>query len=423
MAKSSFGGIGRALAERNFRLFTIGSTLALIGMWTQRIAVGWLAWQLTKSPAWLGMIAFADLFPTVIFAPIAGALADRMDRLKIMKITQMLAMVQSIVLTVLTILGWIDPWTLFGLSLFLGVVLSFNVAARLAMMAGMVSKPNIGPAIALSAGIFNLARFLGPAVGGFIIVHWGVGAAFGFNSLSFLSMLVGLYMMRDLYPEEYASKKGNIFRQTYDGIAYACRHPGIGPMLLALNAVGFGLKPFIDLLPGVSDLVYNMGAHGLSMLTSAAGLGALSAALWMAQRGTVKGMSLFSLCSLPVGAVAIMLLAATPYFIVGLACAFVAGAVMTVNGTSTQTLMQNAVESSVRGRVMSLYGVIFRGTPALGALIMGSASEIVGLPAVFAVGGALSIAAFAWLWQRRAVVAASLEMDPSAPKDPAAKAA
>jgi MFS family permease len=422
MAKRSYGGIGRALSERNFRLFTVGSSLSLVGMWTQRIAVGWLTWQLTKSPAWLGLIAFADLFPTVIFAPIAGALADRIDRLKIMKVTQMLAMLQAVALTALTFLGWIDVWTMLGLSLFLGIVMSFSTAARLAMMAGMVSKPNIGAAIALSAGIFNLARFLGPAVGGFIIIHWGIGAAFGFNALSFLSMLVGLYLMRDLYPEEYASKKGNIFRQTYDGFVYAARHPGIGPMLLALNAVSLGLKPFIDLLPGVSDLIYGMGAHGLSMLTAAAGLGALSAAIWMAQRGSVRNLSLYSLCSLPVGSAAIMLLAATGYFTVGLGCAFIAGAAMTVNGTSTQTLMQNAVESSVRGRVMSLYGVIFRGTPALGALIMGSVSEAVGLPAVFVAGGALSLIAFAWLWQRRAVVAASLEMEPAAPKESGAKA-
>ncbi len=420
MAKSSYGGIARALSERNYRLFTIGSALALVGMWVQRIAVGWLTWELTKSPAWLGMIAFADLFPTVIFSPIAGALADRIDRLKIMRVTQSLAMVQAVVLTALSYLGWIGPWTMFGLSLFLGIVMSFNTAARLAMTAGMVSKPNIGAAIAVNAGIFNLARFLGPAVGGFIIVHWGVSGAFAFNSFSFLSMLVGLYMMRDLYPEELASKKGNIFTQTYEGIAYAVRHPGIGPMLLALNAVSFGLKPFLDMLPGVADLIYGMGAHGLSMLTSAAGLGALAAAIWMAQRGKVTNLSYYSLASLPVGAAAIMLLAATDFFWLGLGCAFMCGAAMTVNGTSTQTLMQTAVESSVRGRVMSLYGVIFRGTPALGALIMGSASEAVGLPAVFIAGGALSLIAFAWMWQRRAKVAASLESDPKPAKAEAA---
>jgi MFS family permease len=129
MAKRSYGGIGRALSERNFRLFTVGSSLSLVGMWTQRIAVGWLTWQLTKSPAWLGLIAFADLFPTVIFAPIAGALADRIDRLKIMKVTQMLAMLQAVALTALTFLGWIDVWTMLGLSLFLGIVMSFSTAA------------------------------------------------------------------------------------------------------------------------------------------------------------------------------------------------------------------------------------------------------------------------------------------------------
>ncbi|HEY4134026.1 MAG TPA: MFS transporter [Alphaproteobacteria bacterium] len=412
MANRSYGGIGRALAERNFRIFTIGSSLALVGMWIQRIGVGWLAWQLTKSPAWLGMIAFADLFPTVIFTPIAGAIADRMDRLKIMKITQMLAMIQSIVLATLTMLDWIDIWAMFGLSLFLGIVLSFNVAARLAMTASMISKENLAAAIALSSGIFNLARFLGPAVGGFIIVHWGVGVAFAVNSVSFLSMLIGLYMMHDLFYEELASRKANIFRQTYEGFAYAFRHPGIGPTLLALNAVGFGLKPFIDMLPGVSDLIYQMGAHGLSMLASATGLGALVSALWLAQRGTVRNVSFFSLLSLLIGGASLMLLAATDIFFIGLACAFVCGAAMTVNGTGTQTLMQNSVESSMRGRVMSLYGVIFRGTPALGALCMGTASEIIGLPAVFVCGGALSVAAFAWMWRRRGIVAASLEKEP-----------
>jgi len=416
MAKSGYGGIARALSERNFRLFTIGSSLALVGMWTQRIAIGWLTWELTKSPAWLGLIAFADLFPTVLFSPLAGVLADRVDRLTIMKTTQTLAMLQSIALAVLTYLGWVDPWTLFGLTLFLGIVMSFNTAARLAMVAGMVSRENIGSAVAVNAGLFNLARFLGPAVGGFIIVHWGAGGAFAFNAFSFLSMLIGLCMMRDLYPDELASKKGGIWRQTVEGFSYAFRHPGIGPMLLTLMAVGVGIKPFIDLLPGVSDLIYGMGAHGLSMLTAAAGLGALTTAIWLAQRGSVKKLSMFSIISLPIGAAGIMILAATDIFLIGLAGAFICGACMTVNGTSTQTLMQNAVESRMRGRVMSLFGVIFRGTPALGALMMGSASEAVGLPAVFIAGGALSLIAAAWLWQRRAVVAASLEMDPTAAK-------
>jgi len=420
MAKSGYGGIARALSERNFRLFTIGSSLALVGMWTQRIAIGWLTWELTKSPAWLGLIAFADLFPTVLFSPLAGVLADRVDRLTIMKATQTLAMLQSIALTVLTFLGWIDVWTLFGLTLFLGIVMSFNTAARLAMVAGMVSRENIGSAVAVNAGLFNLARFLGPAVGGFIIVHWGTGGAFAFNAFSFLSMLIGLYMMRDLYPDELAGKKGGIWRQTSEGFSYAFRHPGIGPMLLTLMAVGVGIKPFIDLLPGVSDLIYGMGAQGLSMLTAAAGLGALSTAIWLAQRGSVKRLSLFSIISLPIGAAGIAILAATDIFLIGLVGAFVCGACMTVNGTSTQTLMQNAVDSRMRGRVMSLYGVIFRGTPALGAVMMGIASEAVGLPAVFIAGGALSLVAAAWLWQRRAIVAGSLEMDPATAKPPPA---
>jgi MFS family permease len=410
-ARFHSSGIGRALAERNFRLFTIGSIFSLIGQWTQRIAIGWMTWEMTHSGTWLGLIAFADLFPTVVITPFAGVIADRVDRRRMMTVTQTLAMVQATALAVLTIADLIDVWTLFFLALFLGVVISFNVAARLALMAGMSRRENLPAAIGISAAIFNGARFVGPAVGGFIIAVWGVGGAFIFNALSFLTLLVALMMMHDLHREETGVRKGGMFRQIAEGLSYARHHRGIGPMLILITAVAFGVRPYLELLPGIADQVYDGGALALAQLTAATGLGALFISLWLAQRGSLRGLTTIALISMAVSGVTILIFSLTDIYWLGLVCAFVAGASMTVAGTGTQTLMQSAVEGPVRGRVMSLYGIIFRGMPALGALLLGALSEVIGLQPSLAIGAAVTITVYLWLWRLRRVTARALERE------------
>lgn len=413
-ARFRASGMGRALAERNYRLFTIGSIVSLIGQWTQRIAIGWLAWELTHSGTWLGLIAFADLFPTVVVTPFAGVIADRVDRRRMLMVTQMLAMLQAVALAGLTLANLIDIWSLFALALFLGIVMSFNVAARLALMASMSRRENLPAAIAISAAVFNGARFIGPAFGGFIIAFWGVGGAFVFNSLSFLTLLVALMMMRDLHAEPVASRTAGMISQIGEAFSYARHHRGIGPMLVVIGAVAFGVKPYLELLPGVADQVYDGGAQALAQLTAATGLGALTMALWLVQRSSVRHLTTIILSSMMVAGAAIMLFSVSDIYWLGLVFAFIVGGGMTVSGTGTQTLMQNAVEGIMRGRVMSLYGIIFRGAPALGALLLGMLSEIIGLQAALAIGGASTVLAALWLWRLRRVAARALERDLSA---------
>ena len=399
------------MSERNYRLFTIGSIITLIGQWTQRIAIGWLAWELTHSGTWLGLIAFADLFPTVAVTPFAGVIADRVDRRRMMIVTQTLAMLQAVILTVLTMTGLIGIWSLFFLALFLGIVMSFNVAARLSLMSGMSRRENLPAAIGISSAVFNGARFIGPAFGGVIIALWGIGGAFVFNTLSFLALLVALVMMRDLHPEPIAARKSGMFSQMYEGFGYARHHRGIGPMLIIISAVALGVKPYLELLPGIADHVYGGGANALAQLTAATGLGALIMSVWLAQRGSVRGLTIISMVSMAVGGIAIVVFAVTDIYWFGLILAMVTGAAMTVNGTSAQTLMQHAVDGPMRGRVMSLYGIIFRGAPAFGSLLLGMLSEVIGLQAALAIGGSLSILVFLWLWRLRHRTARALEHD------------
>lgn len=404
-------GIGRALSERNYRLFTIGSTLGLIGQWTQRIGMGWLTWELTHSGTWLGLIAFADLFPTVVLTPFAGVLADRIDRRRMITVTQFLAMVQAVVLAALTLTGLIEIWSLFVLALFLGIVMSFNVAARLALTTGMSRRENLPTAIGINSAVFNGARFVGPALGGTIIVTWGIGGAFVFNAVSFFATLVALMMMRDLHPDELATRKAGVFSQLGEGVRYAWLHRGINPVLVVSSAVALGVKPFMELLPGIADEVYNGGAQALAELTAATGLGALIMALWLAQRGRLRGLTIIVIASTVVSGAAVLAFSASHIYWLGLICAFVAGGAMTISGAGTQTLMQNAVEGAVRGRVMSLFGLIFRGAPALGALLLGLLSEVIGLQAALAIGGAGAVVVGFLYWRVRHVAGRALERD------------
>jgi len=398
-----------ALRQRNYGLYMLGSTVSLVGLWVQRIAIGWVTWELTHSATWLGLVAFADLFPIVLLTPLAGVVADRYDRLRITILSQYLGMAQAVLLAVLTLTGHVTIWWLLGLSLFVGVVWSFNTAARLSMIPNLVEQRYIPSAVALNAAAFNVARFIGPAVAGTIMAVWGAGEAFALNALTFIVFIVALTKMRLINVETGGRARGGVLAQAFDGIGYARHHPGIGPILLLLIAMAVGVKPMLELLPGFADEVFHRGVQGLAQLTAAAGLGALITALWLAQRGRMTGLTRIAMLALGMSGAAIAAFTATDWYPLGLAACFCFGVTITMAGTATQSLMQNAVDGHVRGRVMSLYGLVYRGAPALGALIMGAAADLVGLRWAMASGGVICVATLVWIARRRAGVTRALE--------------
>jgi MFS family permease len=411
MARFADSAMIAALRHRNYLIFTLGAAPSLVGGWTQRIALAWLTWELTHSGTWLGLLAFTDLFPTVVITPFAGALADRMDRIKMAMISQVLQLGQAVALSVLTFSGVITIGWILALSLVLGVFTAFNVAARLAMIPNLVEREHLTAAIAFNAAVFNAARFVGPAIGGLLIVTWGVGAAFLFNALTFVGFIVALANIENVTADGGMRRQAGLFRDVWEGMVYSVRHPGIGPAFITVIATGFALKPFADLLPGFAGPVFGGGAGALAKMTSSIGLGALVSALWLAQRARVAGLTHITIASLGIGGVAILVFTMTTWYWLALVCCFVGGATMTIGGTGTQSLLQNAVEGSMRGRVLSLYGVIFRGVPALGALVIGWISAYIGLPAAVAAGGVVCLIAYAWCMRGRREVARILETD------------
>jgi predicted MFS family arabinose efflux permease len=400
--------ISRTLAHPNFGTYVAGNSVSLIGTWMQRIGVGWLAWELSHSGAVLGLVAFADLFPTVVIGPFGGALADRVDRLRMIKIAQSLIMAQSLVLFVLTATGLITVPLLLALVLFSGVVIGFNQPARLALVPSLVPRRDLATAVAINSIVFNSARFIGPALAGLVIVGLGIAAVFAFNALSFLAFLFALSRLR-LTPLGLPSQTTSVLDAVGEGLRYTVGHRGIGPILLLHAILAVSARPFVELLPGFAADVFGRGAPGLAILSSTVGIGAIVGGFWLAQRSAPASLTQVVLISSLLHALATLGFALSTWFPAAVACVALAGFAMVVAGVGTQTLMQTAVDESMRGRVLSLFGLIFRGGPALGALAMGVASEVVGLQLPVAAGALLGIVACVWIWRRRQAIARGLQ--------------
>jgi predicted MFS family arabinose efflux permease len=409
------GGVGRALGDRNYRIYVLGNLFSVVGSWVQRVAVGWLTWELTESGVWLGVIAFADLLPTVVIGPFAGAFADRFDRLRLLMIAQSLAFLQALLLCGLTAMGWITIELLLGLTLYLGLVLGFSQPVRLALIPSLVRRENLSAAIAFNSILFNGARFVGPALAGVVIVWGGVAPAFAINALTFVALLLALSRVRVETPTVVGLHPGGILAGIAEGLGYALRHPGIAPALLLLAATALLARPFAELLPGFAADVFDRGVDGLAWLTSATGLGAMAGGMWLAGRRTVAGLTRAMVAHIGVLVVALLVFSATRNFGVAVAALIAAGFAMVVCAVGIQTLMQVAVDGAMRGRVLSLYGLVLRVGMALGALMMGLASAGFGLRLPVAVGAALCAIAGLWAVRRLGRLTAALESDAATP--------
>jgi MFS family permease len=405
------------LKNRNLGIYSAGSAVSLTGMWMERIAIGWLTWELTESGFWLGVVAFADFFPVVLIAPVAGAAADRWDRLKVVKASQLMLLVQAGILWALTASGHITVALIVVLSAVHGILVAFNQPARLALVPSLVPRPDLGSAVAINSVIFNLARFIGPIFAGLAIVWSGVAAAFAANTLSYVVFLAALARIRIAPGEEQeAAVPRGFFADIRDGILYTARHPGIGALFVLLIAIGIGGRPLTELLPGLADDVFHAGAGALSILASSVGAGAILGGVWLGNRAHSSNLMLVTLvatCGMAVTAVAVV---ATQRLWFAVPAVVAYGFCTSVAGIATQTLVQLAGERSMRGRVMGLYGLIFRGGPSIGALGAGILSVHLGLRWPVVIGALLLLTAWLWTYLNRERVAAALQMgNPDSP--------
>ena len=405
----SFHGIVRTFGHRDYRIYISGAAISLIGNWMQRLGIGWLTWELTHSAAWLGIVAFAELFPSVIIGPFGGVLADRLSRTRIIIIAQSVLTVQAFALFALTAMDVIAISSLVALSVVQGVAVGFNQPARLALVPNLVPHEDLAVAVAINSITFNTARFIGPAVAGALIVVSDVSSVFACNVLSFLAFLAAMSMIR-VDGKEADVRHGTMLADIRSGLRYIVDHPGIRPLMLLMIGMSLGARPFVELMPGLAADVFGRGAAGLAMLSSMVGIGAIIGGFMLARRQGTDGLARTALLSALGVAASILLLVATTSLVVGLIAVAMAGITMVTTGVAAQTLVQTTVDGRVRGRVMSLWGLIFRGGPAIGALFIGAAADVIGLRPAIAAGAALTIVVWAVVWRQRDALAPALEM-------------
>ena len=410
---SGFPALAAALRDRNYRAFSIGNVLSHNGTWAQRAAVMWLTWEMTGSGFWLGLMTVADLLPVVVIGPVAGAIADRVNILTMIKVTQVLAAIQSAALAVLTFAGVMTPELLFALVLVHGIILSFNQPARLALVPHLVRRENLSAAIGINSMIFNSAKAIGPVISGMLINGWGTGFAFLFNALSYVWFVGSVFFIRLADPSSGKARTParEVPREIAEGFRYAIKHVGIARMLIVLSVVSIFGRPYMELLSGFADEVFGRGADGYALMLSATGVGALVGGFWIAQRGQVVGLAARVVLAILLLSLSLIGFAATNLYGVALVCLTISGFAVIIIGVGEQTLMQNAVDPKMRGRVMSLYGMIGRGAPAIGAIIMGTLAEFLGFQTPVIAGAVVLLGLWLWALPRRDAMAKSLEGD------------
>lgn len=366
-----------ALRNPNYLIYLIGNTISLHGLWIYRVALGWFAWKLSGSELWVGIIASTQFAPAVIFGPIFGVLADRMDRRVTSIVINSFSVMNMITLGVLTLYGIVDIYVLAAMSLLQGVLDGAHVPIRMTIIPNLVMDKQLQSAIALTSVSFNLSRFIGPAFSGLIIANFGVADAFIVNGVSYLALIVAMIIVR-LKPSVKTRERKNVWSELLDGAAYAFRHREIRALLLMVAMASIFARGALEMMPAFADGVYRGGAAALSVLTSAIGGGAIVAGLLLSRGVEWLTISVVRVAILLSG-ILIAVLGMIDSFPVSVGIVATLGVILSLCGVGSQILIQTLVDDEVRGRVSSFWGMIAFGGTALGSLIVGWAASRWGL--------------------------------------------
>lgn len=379
----------RSLGHKNYRLFYSGQFISLTGTWMQMVAQSWLVYRLTGSAATLGFVAFAGQVPGFLLAPVGGALADSFSRHRILITTQTLAMLLALALAVLTLTGIVAVWHVYVLAALLGVVNAFDIPARQALVADLVSRDDLVNAIALNSSMINGARLIGPAMAGVLVATIGEGWCFFVNALSYVAVLAGLLRMRVAKRElDATAEQRSAIRRVIEGFSFVGRTSPIRALIVLLGLVSLLGMPYTVLMPVFADRILHVGASGLGMLLGAAGVGALAAALVLLARRGVRGMGRWVAVSSAGFGASLILFSQMQTFWLAVAVLVGVGFSMIIQIASSNTLVQAMVPNELRGRVMAVYSMMFLGMAPLGALLAGWLAERVGAANTVALGGA-----------------------------------
>ena len=388
-----------ALRHRNYRLWFVGQMVSLVGTWMQATAQGFLVFQLTQSPAYLGYVGFAAGLPVWLFTLYGGVISDRMARRTVLVITQTAMMVLAFVLAALTFSGLVLPWHIVLLAFLLGIANAFDAPTRQSFVLEMVEREDLTNAIALNSSMFNAATAAGPAVAGLTYVLVGPAWCFTLNGVSFIAVIAALLLMQ-LKAAPVPPRETSALSDLKEGLSYVASNETIRMLMTHLGLVSvFGFS-VVTLIPAWTVEILGGDATVNGLLLSARGVGALVAALTIASLGRIKfkGKALtFGSFILPS---ALLVFAAARWLPLSLLAFVGVGWGFMMNVNIINALVQTQVPDVLRGRVMGIYTFIFLGLMPIGSLLVGATAAQTGEPAVVILNGLVLLAVAVLTWVR-----------------------
>ena len=380
-----------ALQHPNYRLWFAGQLVSLVGTWMQSTAQGYLVYDLTKSPAFLGYVGFASGLPSWLFTLYGGVIADRVPRRTMLIITQTTMMLLAFLLAGLVFLDKIQAWQIVLIAFFLGIANAFDAPARQAFVVELVDREDLTNAIALNSTMFNSAIVVGPAVAGAVYAALGPAWCFAVNGLSFIAVIIALALMR-LPPMAIQQKSRSTVHAIKEGIKYAYNERMTRTLILNMGVISLFGVSMMTLIPAWAVSVLGGDVRTNGLLLSARGLGALIGALmiaWLSHRGIRGKLWTAGSLVLPITMIAFSLARWLPFSM--LILVFTGWSFMVQVNTSN-ALVQSKVPDELRGRVMSVFTLIFFGGMPLGSLWVGSMASRLGAPMTVVINAVILIA-------------------------------
>jgi MFS family permease len=389
----SFQKTFSALKYPNYRLWFWGQMASLVGTWMQTTAQGFLIYELTKSPAMLGLVGFAGGLPFWFFNFISGVISDRVSRRKILLVTQTVMMLLAFILAILVFTGSIQAWQVIILAFGTGIANAFEAPTRMAFMPELVDdREDYANAIALNSTFVNLAMVIGPAVAGLVYAWAGPGWCFTLNGISFIAVLVALGLMK-LRPFIPHHSNASIFSHFKEGFTYVIQHPLIRVIMLLVVFTSVVGHAYITILPAWAVSILGGDAELNGLMQSFRGLGALLAALVIASLGRIQFKGKLLTIGSFIFPLAVIGWAAARSIPISLFLIVFSGFGFMLILNMAQTLVQVSVSDHLRGRVMGIYSFAFFGMMPIGALVGGTLAEWTSEPTAVTIGGVIFLLA------------------------------
>ncbi|MCW5850136.1 MAG: MFS transporter [Anaerolineae bacterium] len=373
----------QALSNHNYRLFWSGQIVSLVGTWMQSTAQAWLVLQLTGSPLAMGVVTALQTLPILLFTLVGGVFADRVAKRRFLILTQSISALQALALAVLVGTGHVQLWHVYTLAFLLGLINAFDNPTRQAFVVELVGRKDLPNAVALNSSLFNAARIIGPAVGGLTIAALGVAGAFYANAISFVPAIVSLALMRsDLFYSIPQPNKGSVVKQVSEGLGYVRHTTTAMIVVLMMGILGtFGYN-FSVTLPLIAEFVFKTSAVGFGGVTAFMGVGSLLGGLVLAYRSQATYRLLLGSSAL--FAVFLFALALSRSYALTLALLIPLGMASIAYTATSNTLLQMNTPDHLRGRVMSIYFLLFAGSTPIGGFITGWLASRIGVPETIA---------------------------------------